>query len=150
MWKIIFRTTLFAGSLDILAAFGQAYLSNGTSPDIVLKYIASGALGSSAFAAGTGMLFIGLLFHFVIVFACVSIFFLLYPRLRFLHHRILLNSFVIAIVAWGVTTQLIIPLSKIAISPFHPGKALLALAILFFFIGIPTATAAKKFFLKKT
>lgn len=149
MWKRIFFVTLVAGTLDILAAFIQAYLVTGTKPDIVLKYIASGAIGREAFAGGYAVMTMGLLFHFLIVFACVAIFFMLYPKLKFLHHKILLNSFFIAIIAWVVTSQLIIPNSKISPSAFHIKEAVRALAILFICVGMPIAIAAKKYYQQK-
>ena len=44
-----FKATAVAGSLDICAAFIQAYLVKGSTPDIILKYIASGLFGKDAF-----------------------------------------------------------------------------------------------------
>ncbi len=148
MWKQIFKTTLLAGSLDITAACIQAYATNGTTPDIILKYVASGLLGKDAFAGGYGTMVIGLLFHFIIAFACTLVFFLLYPKLKFLHRSVLLNSFFIALIAWAVTTQIIIPLSEIKPGVFNLKKVAIAVAILFVCIGLPVAIAAKKYYLR--
>ena len=81
MWKQIFKATLWAGSLDILAAFLNSYLRNKTSPGIVLQYIASGVLGEEAFSGGYATMAIGLFFHFMIAFSCTALFFVLFPRL---------------------------------------------------------------------
>ena len=52
MKKIILTTGLLAGTLDILAAFIQSYLMANVVPSTVLKYIASGVFGKSAYSGG--------------------------------------------------------------------------------------------------
>ncbi len=149
MWRQILNTTVIAGSLDIVAAFVQAYISNKIPPDIVLKYIASGMFGDKAFEGGIDMIVVGLFFHFTIAFACVAVFFIVYPKLKILHHRIVLNSLIIALTAWSMTHLVIIPLSKIGPRPFELKSALTAIGILFLCVGLPIAYSAKQFFKKK-
>jgi len=146
MWKQIFKTTLIAGSLDIIAACTQAWLAKGTKPGIILKYIASAVFGKDAFAGGTGMILCGLLFHFMIAFACTLVYFLLYPKIKLLHWNIFFSSLLIAIIAWTVTTRLIIPLSQIKQPPFDLTKALIAVSILYVCIGLPVSYFAKRFY----
>ncbi len=146
MWKQIFKVTLIAGVLDICAACIQAYISAGLMPSFILKYIASGAFGKSAFGGGVGMMIAGLLFHFIIVFACTVIFFLLYPKMEWLHASILLNSILIALVAWGVTNLIIIKLSRIPDRPFHLVPSFIAFGILVITIGLPLSVFAKKYY----
>jgi uncharacterized membrane protein YagU involved in acid resistance len=148
MWKQILKTTFIAGSLDIIAACTQAWLVKGTTPQIVLKYIASAVFGKDAFAGGTGMILSGLLFHFMIAFACTLVYFMLYPKIKLLHINIFLSSLFIALIAWIVTTRLIIPLSKIKPAPFNLTKALTAIAILYVCIGLPVSVFAKRYFSK--
>jgi uncharacterized membrane protein YagU involved in acid resistance len=148
MWKQILKTTFIAGSLDIIAACTQAWLVKGTTPQIVLKYIASAVFGKDAFAGGTGMILSGLLFHFIIAFACTLVYFMLYPKIKLLHINIFLSSLFIALIAWIVTTRLIIPLSKIKPAPFNLTKALTAIAILYVCIGLPVSVFAKRYFNK--
>src|SRR5689334_18127128 len=100
MWKSILATTFFAGTLDIMAACLNAYLSVNITPDKVLKYIASGVFGNAAFSGGTGMVLFGLLFHFVIAFACTAVFYWLYPKVSFFKFSLTVNAVLIAIVAW--------------------------------------------------
>lgn len=148
MWKQIFKTTLIAGSLDIIAACTQAWLVKSTAPEIVLKYIASGVFGKEAFDGGAGMIAFGLLFHFMIAFACTLVYFMLYPKIKLLHIHILLSSLFIALIAWAVTTQLVIPLSKIKPPVFNLTKALTAIAILYVCIGLPVSIFAKHYYNK--
>jgi hypothetical protein len=149
MYKQILKATFIAGSLDIIAACLQAWLSKSTvTPDVVLKYIASGVFGKDAYAGGTEMILCGLLFHFMIAFACTLVYFLLYPKLKFLHWNIFFSSLLIALVAWAVTTQLIMPMSQIKQPPFDLTKALSAIAILYVCIGLPVSYFAKRFYRK--
>jgi hypothetical protein len=146
MQKQIFITTFIAGCLDITGACTQAYLSRSITPDVLLKYIASGFFGKDAFTGGFGMMIIGLLVHFVIVFACTVSFFLLYPKLKFLRHIIVINSLLIALVASTVTNLVIIPMSNITATPINYSRAMIGFAILFICIGLPISISAKKFY----
>lgn len=146
MLKTILLTTLIAGTLDIVAACLQAYLKSGTMPGVVLSYIASGVFGKAAFSGSMPMQLVGLLFHFVIVFACTACFFWLYPKWAFLQNTLWLNSAMIALVAWVVTTQVIIPFTPIKQPAFNVVSALQAIAILFFCIGLPIAYSAWRYF----
>lgn len=146
MWKSIFATTLFAGTLDILAACLNAYLSVNITPDKVLKYIASGVFGNAAFSGGTGMVLFGLLFHFIIAFACTAVFYWLYPKASFFKFSLTVNAVLIAIAAWLVTTKLVIPMSHITPPPFNLSKAFISIFILIVCIGIPIAYQSKRFY----
>lgn len=146
MWKSILLTTLIAGTYDIIAACIHAYLAAKILPESVLRYVASGAFGKSAYEGGIEMSILGLLFHFIIAFACTATFYRVYPKLAFLKFNVLLNAFVIGIVAWFITTQIIIPLSQITPAPFNFSKVLIAISILIVCIGLPIAYRAKKFY----
>lgn len=146
MKRTILITTLIAGTLDILAAFIRSYVTDGVPPSTVLKYIASGAFGNSAFAAGAQMIAFGLLVHYFIAFSCTVCFFLIYPRWPLLRRSIVLNGILIALVAWVVTTRLIIPRSKAAQGPFDLLEASIAIAILIVCVGLPNAYFAKRYY----
>ncbi|MCH5597011.1 hypothetical protein [Niabella ginsengisoli] len=149
MIKAILKATFVAGSLDICAAFAQAYLSNGVTPDIVLQYIASGIFGKEAYSGAVKYILFGLAVHFFIVLMCAVTYFLSYTKVSFLKKSIFLSSFLIALIAWVVTTMVIIPLSKIQSSPFNLEKAIIAIAILYFCVGIPISLFAKSYFNKQ-
>jgi hypothetical protein len=146
MLKAILKATLLAGSLDISAAFIQVYLRNKTMPSAVLKYIASAVFGKAAFAAGYGMMAWGLLFHFIIAFACAAVFFLLYSKLNFLKYSYMLNALLIALVAWTITNLVILPLSNVPKGSFNLTRAAIAATILFVCIGLPISIGAKRYF----
>lgn len=142
-WKPVFITTLIAGILDLSAASAQAWLMAGILPNQLLTYIASGVWGKAAYTGGYEMLFFGMLFHFIIVFACVFCFFWAYQKWVFLHRSVLLNAFLIGFTAWLITTQIIVRFSSIPAQELRWSSALLAIVILVVCIGLPTAFAAK-------
>ncbi|MCB0687920.1 MAG: hypothetical protein KDC53_15395 [Saprospiraceae bacterium] len=146
MWKQIIRVTMIAGVLDLSAASLQVFIMKSLTPDILLEYIASGLFGQAAFEGKPFHMFVGLLVHFFIVFCCVTIYFLLYPKLHLQRWRFYLTGVGIAIIAWIVTTQVIIPFSLIPHAPFHLGRSLLAILILYACIGIPIGYFAEKYF----
>jgi hypothetical protein len=146
MLNIVLKTTLLVGTLDIVAACLRAYTANGTTPDRVLQYIASGVFGKSAYAGGSFMMAWGLFFHYIIAAACVACFFWAYPKWSFLWKNIWVNAVLIGIVAWLVTNQIVVPLSQIKQPPFQLVNALIAAGILIVCIGLPTAFAAKNYF----
>ncbi|MEO6347883.1 MAG: hypothetical protein ABIO60_08230 [Aquaticitalea sp.] len=149
MKKAILITTLIAGTMDLSAACLQSYFMNGVMPSRVLKYIASGIFGNDAYNGGLGMMIWGLLVHYFIVFACTATFFWLYSKWHFLEKSILLNSILVALVAWIVTTQIIVPLSKVKKGNFDISHASIALAILIICIGFPIAYSAKQYYKQK-
>ncbi len=149
MWKQILKSVIIAGCLDITAASIQAYVSKGISPDVVLKFIASGWFGKEAYSGGLEYIMFGLLVHFLIVLACTLAYFWAYPKFRSIQKNVGASALLLALIAWTVTTQLIIPLSKIEAAPFNLAKAFIAIMILYFCIGLPIAFLASKYFKKE-
>lgn len=148
MWKPIFKAVLIAGCLDITAAGVQAY-SKGVTPEVLLKYIASGWFGKDAYTGGFELALFGLAVHFFIVFAIAITYFLLSPKLEILQKNIWFSAGLLAVCAWGVTTRVIIPVSRIEAPPFDFVKSLIAITILYFCIGLPIAFFAAKYFKRK-
>jgi hypothetical protein len=146
MWKQVYKATIIAGLLDITGACTQAYLSKSITPDVVLQYIASGVFGKEAYSGGFGFMLFGLFIHFLIVFASALTYFYLYPKFSFLHKNIFLSALLVALVAWTITTRIIVPMSKIQPPAFDIAKALIAIGILYFCIGLPISFLAKQFY----
>jgi hypothetical protein len=144
--KVILVAGLVAGTLDILAAFVQTYINTRKGPDIVLKYIASGVFGrKEAFGGGDSMILWGLLFHFIIAFAFAAFFVLLYLNWKLISRHIILSGFLYGLFVWTVMNRLVVPMSKIPSQPFVWNRAIIAMLILVFFIGMPIALITKKY-----
>jgi hypothetical protein len=144
--KTIAWVGLLAGSLDILSAFVQAWLARGTSPVIVLQYIASGAVGKAAFAGGWEMALLGLLFHFIIAYSFTALFFMVYPSIKFFAKNIALTAIIYGIFIYIAMDVVVLRFTRVPPGTFHLDKALIATAILIVAIGLPVAYFARKFY----
>lgn len=135
---IILQAGLIAGTLDILAAFTNAYLSSGVSPLAVLRYVASGVFGNTAFSGGMPMAAAGLLIHFLIATAWAALFYLLYPIIRKISTNWIINGLVYGIVVWLIMNLVMLPLSNTPVGPvkFSP-QAFIGMGILMLCIGLP-------------
>ena len=147
-----FKTVLFAwllvGSLDILSAFADYYIRTGKGPEGVLKFIASGVFGNAAFGGDGSMVWTGLVLHFIIALLFTTVFFLLYPRLKFLHIDLALSAIIIGIIIWLIMNLVVVPLSNTPKYPFNPAYAIKAALILIFMIGFPLSIIFKCYYSK--
>ena len=146
LFKTILWVGLLAGSLDIFAACLQAYLMRGTSPVIVLQFIASGAFGKPAFSGGWQMALAGLLFHFIIAYSFTALYFLLYPFIRGLANHIAIAAIIYGIFIFVVMNLLVLPMTKIPSITFKWDKAAIATGILIVAIGLLVAYFARQFY----
>ena len=144
--KTIAWVGLLAGSLDILSACLHAYIVRGTNPIIVLRFIASAAIGKEAFAGGWAMPVLGLLFHFIIAYSFTVLFFLVYPYIKLMSKSIVLTAIVYGMFIFIVMNLLVLPLTKIPRATFHFDKAAIATGILIIAIGLPLSFFAHKFY----
>lgn len=149
MWRAIFKTTLIAGTCDIVAACIQSYVVNGTLPSRVLRYVASGVFGKSALTGGDEMIVWGLVFHFIIAFSCTASYFLAYPKIKLLKRNWLIDAVLVGAVAWCVTNLIVVPMSNTPKFPFDITKVPISLSILIVCIGVPIAYGADVYFKKR-
>jgi hypothetical protein len=144
MWKTIVATTFIAGTLDISAASLSAFIRSGATPGRVLRFVASGVFGQQAFTGSSLMLLWGLIFHFLIAFACTACFFLAYPKWKLLVSNPWMNSVIVGVAAWVVTELIIVPASNAPGSPFTLTRILISMGVLVLCIGTPIAWSAHK------
>jgi hypothetical protein len=147
-WLFLLTTGLLVGTLDILAAFANAYFSRGIGPEHVLRFIASGVFGKQAFSGPGSMMLWGLLFHYIIAFACTIVFYVLYPRFIFFIRFPILSALLYSVLIWLLTNRVIMPLSNVPQSngPLDLLDALKSIAILFFMISLPLSLLMKRHF----
>src|SRR5262252_5521877 len=91
---------LLVGALDILTAFADYFLATGNGPEGVLKFIASGVFGRAAFKGGANMIISGLLFHFLIAYFFTLLFFLIYPKTKFLQKSKIITAVIYGMFIW--------------------------------------------------
>ena len=149
-FKTILLTGLLAGTLDALAAIINFYEATGKNPLIVFVFIASGVLGNQAYSDGQSIALLGLLFHYIIAIIFSAFYFLMYPKLKFLHWNKINSAILYGIFVWIVMNLAVVPLTITHTLTFHIMKALLAVAILIICIGIPISFIASSFYNKRT
>ncbi len=144
--KLILLMGLLAGTLDISAAIVDYYIETGNGPENVLRFIASGVFGKSAFTNYKSMVFWGLVFHFIIAYSFTIFFYWLYPKIKFMSSQIIWSSIVYGLFIWLVMTWIVLPLSHIPKQAFHFKSATKAIIILICMIGFPLSFVMKKYY----
>lgn len=147
--SLILKAGLLAGTLDILSAFTYYFIKTGKNPLNVLSFVSKTALGETSFASITVQQFTGLLVHYCIAFGWTILFFLLYPRIKWLQ----LNKFVTAVLygafVWTMMNMLILPLWNNKPFVFKPEGSTINCVILMFAVGMPLSFIASKYYSKK-
>ena len=145
--KVIIIAGIIAGTLDIIAACVHYYIvSDDKNPDVVLKFIASGVFGPrQAFSGGFIMSVLGLVLHYAIATLFAAIFVFIYMRWRWLSQNVILGGLLYGLLVWLVMNRIVLPLSNTNPQPFDWSKAVVAMLILMFFIGLPIALVTKRY-----
>jgi hypothetical protein len=143
MMKLIFKTVLIAGTLDILAATINFFIQTGKGPVPVLKYISSGLFGAVSAKNNPIMPFVGLLLHFFIVFIFTVFYFYLASKLLNRLKYWQLAGLVYGAFVWFVMNKIVVPLSLIPSRPSSIGNDVIQLLILMVCIGLPIAYFSK-------
>lgn len=134
----IIVTGFIAGSLDIIAACVQYYIRTGKEPGNVLRYVASGVFGKDALTGGIPMAAWGLFFHYVIALGFTLFFLWIYPKINLGSKNKWITGFLYGAFVWAVMNLVIVKLSNIfPPAPFDINKAVIAMLILMFCIGLP-------------
>ena len=88
---------------------------------------------------------IGLLFHYLIANIFSAFYFLIYPKIKFLHWNKVTNAIIYGIFVWLVMNLLVVPLSRAQHFPFNIRNAILEVFILIICVGIPITIMASYF-----
>ncbi|OCX54650.1 hypothetical protein BEL04_10515 [Mucilaginibacter sp. PPCGB 2223] len=140
---------LLVGTLDILAAFANAYLSFDKGPIFVLKYIATSLFGVSAFNGGTEMVVCGLLIHYAIAYFFTALFIVLYPRLGGASQNNILIGVLYGIGIWLLMNLIVVPLTKTPAGHIHAKQVIINCLILIVMIGVPLSIFTSNFYSAK-
>ena len=132
---------LVAGILDAIDGV-IAYSTQGLNPIQVLQYIASGALGKSAFQGGLTTAALGAAFHFGIAWAAAAIFVLASERLEILKTHAVPAGLMYGAAVYFFMNYLVLPLSAVAPSTFQLGLFLNGVIGHAVFVGLPISLFA--------
>ncbi len=145
--KVILLGGLIAGTLDITAAFVSAWLRSGTTPFTVLQFVASGALGRSAFTGGYKTALAGLAFHFLIATTAAAVFYLASRKFSFLLKWPVPIGLLYGVLVYLFMNFVVLPRSAITparVPPTLSARAIQALIIMFC-VGLPIALIVRWF-----
>src|ERR1700744_5076609 len=106
-------SALLAGTLDI-AATGSLMRAQGTPFRRLLQFVASGALGPSAFEGGVGTAIAGLALHFGVAGIWAVIYFTFVDRWPGLSARPVLSGALYGVAFRVVRSRIVVPLSRAA------------------------------------
>lgn len=140
---VILAGGLAAGILDIVNVIAFWRLYNGTGATVILQSIAAGVLGKDAFAGGAASASLGLLLHFLIMFAMGAVYWLACRRWPALLRRPLTAGIAYGLATWAVMNYVVVPLSRASAPSFIPAwfaDSLLAHVLL---VGLPFALVAR-------
>lgn len=147
LFKTVLLTGLLVGTLDLTAAYISQWIKTGAYSAGMLKYIAGGALGlETSMKGGNGVALLGLLFHYFIAMSFTVLFFLVFPRLKFLWYYKYLVGVLYAVFVALVVNQLILPLTPLPTKPFDLSFAVQGWFVLALALGIPIAVRAYRFY----
>jgi uncharacterized membrane protein YagU involved in acid resistance len=134
---------LIAGTFDAVdgvIAFG----AQGLNPIQVLQYIASGALGQSAFRGGLATAALGTLFHFIIASVAAAAFVFASRWIPALKTQAVPFGLLYGVAVYFFMNYLVLPLSAVAPGPFHLGLFLNGVIGHALFVGLPIALYARR------
>lgn len=134
---------LIAGVLDAIDGV-IAYGTQGLSPIQVLQYIASGALGKSAFQGGLATAALGAGFHFIIAWVAAAVFVLASRQLEILKTHAVLAGLIYGAAVYFFMNYLVLPLSAVAPATFQLGLFLNGVIGHAVFVGLPIALFARR------
>ena len=140
---------LLVGTLDILAALADYYISTGKNPLIIFKFIASGILGTDALTGGGGTILLGVLAHYFIALTFTVLFFVFFLKTNVLPKNKFVTGIIYGTFIWAVMNFIVLPLSRTPKMPFDLFSAIKAWLILIFMIGLPLSFLANRFFGEK-
>jgi len=141
--QAIFWGGLVAGILDAVdgvIAFG----TQGLNPIQVLQYIASGALGQSAFQGGLATAALGAAFHFGIAWVAAGVLVFATRRLDILKTHAVPAGLLYGAAVYFFMNYLVLPLSAVAASTFHLGLFLNGVIGHALLVGLPISLFARR------
>ncbi len=142
--KFVLTSALIVGSLDLLFAFLSSWWSSGTSPEGVVRYVASGLIGEKAFCSEFFLAIpIGIVIHYFIALFWTVVFFWAYTKFKWLSKQKIVVGIMFGIFVWLVMNVVILPLSLVPSFEYTWSGAIKGAVILIIAIGLPLAYLKK-------
>ncbi len=137
--------TVAVALLDATDGVIYFWLTAHLNPIQVLQYIASGAFGAAAYRGGLATAFAGLVFHFIISFAAVTVFASLYTRLHAVRKHAPAIGLAYGAVVWCFMNLLVLPLSAVTPTTLSALSVIHGLIGHALFVGLPAALSVRRY-----
>jgi len=129
--------------MDITAAF-ITWAPRGISPGRILRGIASGLLGPSAFSGGAATAALGLALHFFIALSAAAVFYFASRKIAFMTEHPICAGVLYGVCVYLVMYWVVMPLSR-----FHPRQTVTGTAIAIVThmvcVGLPISMMVRRF-----
>lgn len=132
------------GVLDALDGVVFFALTAGMNPLQVLQYIASGALGTSAFEGGLATAALGALIHFALAYGFTTTFVVAWSRVHAIRKHGTVVGLTWGVGVWAFMNLLVLPLTHVAPSPFTVLSVLHGIIGHALFVGLAAAVVARR------
>jgi predicted permease len=146
-WKAVILTWLFAGTMDLTAAYISQWIKSGKFADKMLYYIAGGILGlDTSLQGGNRVAFLGLCIHYTIAFSATLFFFWVFPKIKILSFdKYVIGAF------YGIFVNIVVGrvinwFTPLPDTPFVFANVVVAWFILVLCLGIPIAHNTYRFY----
>jgi len=144
--KAVVLTGLFVGTTDMVSAFITQLIKTGKYADGMMKYIAGVAIGmNNAFPGNEWVALLGLFIHYFIAMSFTLFFFLIFPRVKFLHYNRYLIGMLYAVFVNLVVNQIIVPFFQPR-WPFSVARSYIDWVVFGIIFGVPIAYNAYKYY----
>jgi hypothetical protein len=140
----IFWAGLTCGVMDISAAF-ITWWPRGITPVRILKGIAAGLLGPSAYTGGWPTAALGLACHFFIAYSAATVFYLASRRLSFLTLRPVLSGILYGVCVYLVMYWIVVPLSRVPHRTYTVQSTVIAILTHMICVGLPIALIISRY-----
>ena len=132
------------GVLDAVDGVAYFGLTAGNNPIEVLQYIASGALGASAFTGGLATAGLGALIHFALAYGFTAAFVFAWTRLAALRQHWVVSGLTWGAAVWAFMNLLVLPLTLVPATPLTALSVVHGLVGHALFVGLAAAFVARR------
>lgn len=140
----IFWGGLACGVFDITQAF-TAWGLMGIKPAAILRHIASGLLGQSAYRGGEGTAALGLLLHFVIAFGAATVYYLASRSISFMTEHAVISGLLYGECVFLFMNFVVVPLSRAPKGHFTLATLVTGPIGHTVLVGLPIALSVRRF-----
>lgn len=133
-----------AAALDIVFACLYWAIDSGVPASRILQSVAAGVLGDSSFDGGAVTAALGLVLHFLIVFAMAAAYYVAARHWTRLREQPFLQGGLYGLLLYAIMRYVVVPVSRANPAPDDRLWIALAIAAHVFLVGIPIALYASR------